>query len=178
MYCGVPMMVPSVVSTWVSVSSVGPGLAADFAKPKIEHLDAIPRQHDVLRLHVPMSNSGAMRTVERVGDLGGVFDGLVERDGAFFNALGEGFAIDQFHHHVAGTDVVKDADMGMVQRRDRPGFAFETQAMILTSGNVFRQDLDGDGAIKTSIAGFVDLAHTARPDRGEDFVRAEFFAGG
>ena len=38
---------------------------------------------------------------------------------------------------------------------------------------MLRQDLDGDGAVQTGIAGLVDLAHPARAEGGLDLIRAE-----
>ena len=40
------------------------------------------------------------------------------------------------------------------------------------------QDLDGYRAIKTSVAGAINLAHAARTDSLEDFVWAELVACG
>ena len=46
------------------------------------------------------------------------------------------------------------------------------------SGEMSGKNLDGDDSIEARIAGFVHLAHPARTDGGEDFVRTEFCAGG
>ena len=40
------------------------------------------------------------------------------------------------------------------------------------------KNLDGDGAIEAGIDRAIDLAHAAGADRRDDFVRAEFGAGG
>ena len=40
-----------------------------------------------------------------------------------------------------------------------------------------RQHLDRDGAIEPRVARFVDLAHAARAEGGEDFIRTESGAG-
>ena len=68
--------------------------------------------------------------------------------------------------------------MRMIQRSNGAGFALEAGAQILALGDVFRQDLDGDGAVEASVARLVDFAHSSSADRGEDFVGAEFVAGG
>ena len=160
----------------------GPGLWHRLRQPEVEHLHAIPRQHDVLRLDVAMGDSGAMRAVERVGDLGGELERLIERERALLDAGGQRLALQVLHHHVAGAiliaDVVECADVRMIQRCDGAGFAFEAGAQILALGDVFRQDLDGDGAVEPRVAGLVHFAHSSSADRGEDFVGAEFFAGG
>ena len=75
------------------------------------------------------------------------------------------------------SDVVQDADIGMIQRRHRPGLVLEALPDIVTFGNVIRQDFDSNGAVKPRIPGLVYLAHPARPDGGEDFVGSELVAG-
>ena len=50
-----------------------------------------------------MSNPGPMRAVERVGDLRGQLERLIERERAAFDAGRERLAFDLLHHHVAGT---------------------------------------------------------------------------
>ena len=64
----------------------------------------------------------------------------------------QSLALNVLHHQVAGANIVQRADVRMVQRGDRMGFAFET----LTK--VFRYDLDGDFAVQAGVTGFVHLA--------------------
>ena len=90
------------VSAAVRVSSAGPGFDRGLRQPEVEHLHAIPRQHDVLRFDVAMRDSGAMRAVERVGDLRGELERLIERERALLDAGRQGLALDALHHHVAG----------------------------------------------------------------------------
>ena len=129
-----------------------------------------------------MRHSGAMRAVERVGDLRGQLERLIERQRALLDARGQRLALHVLHHHVTGAvlvaDVVEHADVRMIQRSNGAGFAFEAGAQILALGDVFGQDLDGDGAVEPGVAGFVHLAHASGADRGEDLVGAEFFACG
>jgi len=169
---------PSVVSTLVSVASVGPGFdAADFRQPEIQHLHTVARQHDVLRLDVAMGHAGAMGAVEGIGDLCGEFERLIEGKRALLDAGGQCLALDQLHHHVAGPDIVERADVRMIQRGHGAGFPFETGAQIFTLGNVFGQHLYRDGAVEPRVARFVHFAHPSRADGGEDFVGTELFAG-
>jgi hypothetical protein len=82
-----------------------------------------------------------------------------------------------FHHQEVDPVLVADvedwADVGMAQRGNRLGLAFEPRLQIGVVGDVLGQDLDGDGAVEARIAGLVDLAHAARADLGGDTVRAE-----
>jgi hypothetical protein len=57
------------------------------------------------------------------------------------------------------------------------GLALEAGSQIFTLGDVFRQDLDGDGAVEPCVAGLVHLTHAAGANGREDFVRPEFVAG-
>ena len=70
-------------------------------------------------------------------------------------------------------DVVKVADMGMVQRGDRAGFALESLPAVVGASQLTGQDLEGDEPIQPRIASLVDLAHPARAEQPEDFVGAE-----
>ena len=117
------------------------------------------------RLEIAMDDALAMRLVERVGDLGGDLQRLVERKRPFLEARGQRLAVEMRHDEVVRAvdvpDVVDAADVRMVQRGDGPRLAFETRAQIGIAGDVTRQDLDRDGAIEARVAGLVDLAHPA-----------------
>lgn len=118
--------------------------------------------HAVLpRFDVAMRDSGTMRTVERVGDLDGESERLIERVCPLLDAGGQSLALHVLHHHVTGAiliaDVVEHADVRMVQRSHRASFAFETSAQIFALGDVLGQDLDGDAAVEARVASFVHL---------------------
>lgn len=49
---------------------------------------------------------------------------------------------------------------------------------VVTMGDMFGEDLDGDGAVEAGVAGFVDFAYAAGTDGRNDFVGAEFVASG
>ena len=68
--------------------------------------------------------------------------------------------------------------MGVIELRDRAGFAVEALAELRIGGEALGQNLDRDGAIEARVARFVDLAHPAGAKRRDDFVRAEASAGG
>ena len=52
---------------------------AGLCEPEIEQLRSGPRQPDVAGLQIPMDDAGAMGFVERVGDLSGDRQRLIER---------------------------------------------------------------------------------------------------
>jgi hypothetical protein len=71
------------------------------------------------------------------------------------------------------TDVVQRADMRVVETRDRLRFQFKPLLQCRVRRDMLRQDLDGDGAIETSVLRLVDLPHAAGAKRGEDLIRSD-----
>ncbi len=113
-----------------------------------------------------MGDALAMSRVQRIQDLPRILHRLVCRQRPL-----EGCAVDEFHHQVVGADVVKLADVGMIQRRDGAGLALE-------AGTEFSLgDLQRDVAVQPDIAGLPDPAHAALADRTDDGVRTEAGSG-
>jgi hypothetical protein len=69
-------------------------------------------------------------------------------------------------------------DVWMIERRQRLRFARESRQAIGIAGKGVRQDLQRDLTIELRVPRAVDLAHPARADRRDDFVRAETGASG
>ncbi len=61
----------------------------------------------------------------------------------------------------------------MIQRRGGPGFLLEPLQAIAVSRRGRRENLDRDIAPETRVAGAIDLAHAAGPERAGDGVRTE-----
>ena len=76
-------------------------------------------------------------------------------------------ALDVLHDQVIRADIIKLADVGMIQRRDGSGLAFKALAEL------FLRELNGDDAAQARVAGLVHLPHAARADGREGLVRAE-----
>ena len=74
-------------------------------------------------------------------------------------------------------DVIERADIRMLERRDRPPFAFEAGARLGVAGQLWRQDFYRDRAIEPCISRAIHLAHAAGTDKGDDFVGAEAATG-
>ncbi len=117
-----------------------------------------------------MDDAFFMRGFERVGDLTDDVEGFFERDRTFFYALSERLPLDQFHDEVVRTDVEQRADIGMIQRGDGSGFAFESFA------EPFRRRLDRYVATDPGVMGAIHLAHATLADRCNDFIMPEFVA--
>jgi hypothetical protein len=73
-------------------------------------------------------------------------------------------------------DVIKGADVGMLERRDRARFAVESLAR-LGIGGVRRQDFDGHLSPETRVARPINLTHPPCPERADYLIWAEPIAG-
>ncbi len=123
-----------------------------------------------------------MRGGERVTDLNGEIESLLQRDRAFTQAVGKSFAFEVLHDQVGSAvvlaDVVEVTDVRMVEGGDGAGFAFEAGGEFGVGREVCGKNLDGDDAIEASVAGAVNLSHSASAEGGLNFVWTEFGAGG
>ena len=72
--------------------------------------------------------------------------------------LREQVALDEFHHQVVRADVVEGADVGVIERGNGSGFAFEAISELA------RRDFDGDRAAQARVRAAVDFAHAAFAD--------------
>ena len=97
-----------------------------------------------------------------------------------FDPLGETVALDQLHgdeaHTIRFLEAEDGGDVRVVQRGEQLGFTLEPSQTSGVGGEVLRQHLDRDFAIKRRVACAVDLAHAACTERGDDLVVAERLA--
>ena len=176
-----------------SASSCGPSLARPKSSSFTRGAPLDPDQHHVRGFEVAVDDAAAVRDGEGIADLRADVEHLPERQGSRSQALGERPAFDVLHHEevqrAAGRvrprrmhggfapDVVQDADVRVLERGGRARFVFEPAAAVGIGGRERRQDLDGDSTAQAGVAGLVDLAHPAGPDRSLDLVGAEPEAG-
>ena len=135
-----------------------------------------------------MDDALAMRLVERVGDLAGNPQHIVGRQRSFLQPRGERLALEQFHDEeidlvatlarrsafgAKAADVIQHADVGMVELRNRPGFALEPCLELRIARGVRGENLDSDHALEPRVTGAIDLAHASRPQRAKNFVRTQ-----
>jgi hypothetical protein len=132
---------------------------------------------DIGRLDVAVDDAVRMRGVERIGNLDGEIEKLLDRDPLTPGLIRQHLPIEQFHDEkvlsVALPDVIQRADVRVTQLRDRSGFSLEALASIGRRRNVRRQDFNRHLATQTCVCRFVHLAHSARADPGGDFIWAE-----
>ena len=181
---------------------VPPRAVGGLGQAEVEHLDgAVRRDLDVGRLEVAMDDAAAVRGFERVGDLPGDRERLVQRKGSSpwlagapaprgrsrptptrravdgaAHQLRERETLDQLHHDRLGGAVLHAVDRGdvrVVERGQRLRLAREPREPLAIVGDRFGEHLDRDVAIEFRIARAVHLAHAAGTERPEDFVLAE-----
>lgn len=86
-----------------------------------------------------MHHTSLMGPIQRIGDLDGIPQGLVQWQRHFPESLGQRLALQVLHdeevHALVLADVVESADMQMVQTRDGARLALEALAAVRVSGH-------------------------------------------
>ena len=182
-----PVIIAGDVIVGEFASDAGAAAAAGrlqgLRQPEVQHLDSAVVAHlDVRRLEIAMDDALLVRRLERLGDLVGDWQRLVERNRATRDALRQIVALDQFHHERAVTppallQAVDCSDVRMVQRGEDFRFALEARKPLGVTSDRRRQDLDRDLALQLRVGRPIHLAHAAGADRGGDFVGTEACAG-
>src|SRR5262245_45417175 len=95
-----------------------------------------------------MDDARAMRAFERIRHLDRVGERFVEPERRLpLEPCGQRNALDQLHDEVVEalmmTDVVDSTNVGMIEGRNRAGFALEARSKLRISRTRLRQDLDG-----------------------------------
>jgi hypothetical protein len=134
-------------------------------KAEVEQAGALPGQHDVAGLQVPMDDPPPMGVVERVRDLDGIPKRLIERQRPPQQTLGERLALEVLHHQevdaAGAADVVDGTDVRMAERSERPGLALEPGPERGVARHVLGQHLHGHGPVQARVRGTVHLTHPA-----------------
>ena len=152
-------------------------------EPEVQHLHSAITPHlDVRGLQIAVDDPLLVRGFERLGNLLRDRQCLVERDRAACDPLRQVVALDQLHDEGVNVtrlfESVNDGDVGMVQRRQGPGFTLEAREPLGVVRERLGQDLDRDIAVQRRITRLIHLAHAALADLCGDFVDAETRAGG
>src|ERR1700677_4672918 len=114
-----------------------------------------------------MHDGFVMRGFEGVSNLPRDIEGFFERNRSLRDVLRQRRPFDQLHHEVVWPDVVKRADVGMIQRRNRAGLSLKA------IGELLGRNLDGDVAIQSWVARLPHLAHATLAETRDDLVRSE-----
>ena len=119
--------------------------------------------------------------LERVGNLTGHGQRLVERNGPARDPLRQVLAGDELHDQrrdaVRVLQPVNGGNVGVIQRCEDFRFALEPGQPVSVGRERGRQNLDGDLPLQLRVGRAIDLAHSARADGGNDLVGAEARAG-
>src|SRR5262249_55725292 len=109
------------------------------------------------------------------------FDGVGDGRGPLAEPLAEGLALDVLHHHEVRAvlarghaHVVDVDDVRMVERGRGARLAVEPVEQLGVGAGT--QDLEGHGPPQPGVARAVDLAHAARAQAVDDFVRPDPFS--
>lgn len=128
-----------------------------FRQSEIEQLRAHLRQHDIAALEITMRHAVAVGRIERARDFNRDLQRLLQRQRAFLQFLRERLAFQKLHHQEVGsvllTDVVENANVGMLQAGYRAGFAFKPLARFRRIGQVRRQDFDRHRPVEPRVPG-------------------------
>ena len=138
-----------------------------LGQPEVQELRPRLRQHDVARLQVPVHDALPMGRVQRLGDLDGALERLLQRQRPLLQPLGEGLALQVLHHQVVDTvflaHVVERADVGVGQTGNGLGLPLEALPENGVGGKLGGEDLQGDGAVQAGVLRPVDFAHPPAP---------------
>jgi hypothetical protein len=123
-----------------------------FGQPKIQYFDQSALvHHDVGRFQVAVNYACGMRARESLGGLHGVLYGQIRCQTTWGNQLRQGLPRDVLHNHevkaILRTDVMNNADVGMLQPRDGFRLLLEPRMQIWTGGQMSGQDFNGYRAL-------------------------------
>ena len=121
-----------------------------------------------------MDDALAVRLLERLGDLLGDLERLVDGDRAAREALLEVLAFDQLEGQerlpVGLLEPVDGGDVRVVERGEQVRLALEAREPVFVPRQLGRQHLDRDLAAEVAVGRSIDLAHAAGAERGRDPV--------
>jgi len=144
--------------------------------PRVGHLDAaVPQNHDVLGLDIPMDNAAAVGVTQAPHDLRDKVQGFPPIQlAAFFHVLLEGNPVNQLHDDILGVaalgDVIDRHNVGMRKLRHSLRLRVKTAAEVLILGQAALEDLNRHQAVQPVTLRLVDDGHAAGADPLHDFI--------
>ena len=124
-----------------------------------------------------MDHPGLVRGLQRLRNLLGNGQRLIQRDRPFGDPVGEGRAFHQLQDQRLGVFALLDAvdlrNVRVVQAGEHLRFPLEPGEPIRVSGEGVGQDLQRDVTAQLGVGGAIDLAHPAFADEGGHVVMAE-----
>jgi len=152
---------------------------SELCESEVENFDeSVGSDHQVAGLDVAMRDARFMRFRESFGYLRRDFNRFSKWKGSDVQQIAQRLSLDQFHRDVVSGAVssqfVDGDDVGMVEGRRRARFPLEAMQMVVRCGKGGGENLDRNNAIEPSVTRAIHLAHSARAQRADDFVRSEF----
>ena len=96
---------------------------------------------------------------------------------AALESLGERLPFEVLHDEkidaVFAPNIVKRADVRMVQRRNRTSFTFQALAELCVIREMAAENFESHDAIEADVLGFVNLPHPAGTDGADDLIGTE-----
>ena len=127
-----------------------------------------------------MNDALGVRGIEGIGHFGSECEQEIGFEGPSVDALLQRHAIEMFHGNerlaILFADVVDGANVRVIQGRGGLRFALETGQGLGIAGNVLRQKLERDEAMKASVLSLVDDTHATAAEFFENAVVGECLA--
>ena len=143
---------------------------------KISHLHAaVPQNHDILGLDVPVDDAAAVGVAEPPHDLGDKVQGLPPVQlTPLFHILLQGDTVDQLHDDIlcvaAAGHIVNGYDVGVGQLRDRLRFGVEPAAELLVLSQIALEDFNGHQTVEAMALSLIDHRHAACADALQNLI--------
>ncbi len=120
-----------------------------------------------------MHHAFFVSSFERVRNLRGNLQRLLQRNRTRSDAIRQRRAFDQLHHDGTVFESVDHRDVGMIQRRQHFGFTLEASQAVRMMRQCRGQNFYGDIAVELCVASAVHFTHAARAERRKNLVGAQ-----
>jgi hypothetical protein len=163
----------------------GPGCCAgrlrQLCQAEVENLrPSVPRDEKVFRLEIAVDNPFFVCRRQPRRHLHRIVASLARRHRTLLQHVAQALTFQKLRNEVGtailGADVIEPQNVWMVQCRYCPRFLLEPPQPLRISRERLRQNLDRHIAAQPSVAGAVDLTHSARSNQRHDFVRPQLRA--
>ena len=154
----------------------GVAVGGHLGDAEIGHLHAaVPEDHDIVGLDVPVYHAPAVGMIQGLGDLGGEMQSLPPADLAPLGHIFlQGHAVDQFHDDIVqvspGGDVIHGHDVGVAEHGDGLAFRLEPAAELFILLIVVLEDLHRHQPVQPVTQGLVYNGHSADADDFQQFI--------
>ncbi len=152
------------------------GAVGEKGDAEIRHLHrAVPEDHNVLRLDIPVNNPPAVSMAEPLHDLGNEVEGLRPvQPSPPLHILLEGNAVNKFHDNIVhvppAAHVVHRHNVGVAEHGDSLRLIVEPAAELRILAEIFFQHLDGHHPVEPVALGLEYHRHAPGPDNLQDLI--------